>query len=84
HEHGVQNLTASGVLAESSNVGTVQIGDLVSDKSRYQMMKKLGLGEPTGIEMPGETGGLVPTPQEWDGRQRYTTMFGQGIAVSPL
>lgn len=84
HEHPVQQLTAAGVLAESSNVGTVQIGDLVSDKSRHQMMKKLGLGERSGIEMPGESAGILPSPASWDGRQRYTTMFGQGIATTPL
>lgn len=78
------NLTASGVLAESSNTGTVQIGQMVTDQQRYQMMKSLGLGQKTGIEMPGESAGIIGSPKSWDGRQRMTTMFGQGMACTPL
>ncbi|MDU0968583.1 MAG: penicillin-binding protein 2 [Actinomycetaceae bacterium] len=84
HEHGTLHLTAAGVLAESSNTGTVQLGDLVTDKDRWNMMRALGLGAKTGIEMPGEASGNIGTPEKWDGRQRYTTMFGQGMATSPL
>lgn len=84
HQHPTQRLTAAGVLAESSNTGTVQLGDKVSDKQRWDMMRALGLGARTGIEMPGETEGLISSPDKWDRRQRYTTMFGQGMAASPL
>lgn len=84
HKHGTLALTAAGVLAESSNTGTVQLGDRVSDKQRWEMMRALGLGSKTGIEMPGETAGMIGSPDKWDRRQRYTTMFGQGMATSPL
>ncbi|MDO4664888.1 MAG: penicillin-binding protein 2 [Actinomycetaceae bacterium] len=84
HEHGNMTMTANGILAESSNTGTVQIGDRVKDEDRYDMMLKLGLGAKTNIELPGETAGLLQKPQDWDGRQRYTTMFGQGMAASPI
>ena len=84
HPHPTMNLTASGVLAESSNTGTVQIGQMVTDQQRYQMMKALGLGQKTGIEMPGESAGIIGSPQNWDPRQRMTTMFGQGMACTPL
>lgn len=84
HSHPSLSLTASGVLAESSNTGTVQIGQKVSDQQRYQMMQSLGLGQKTGIEMPGESAGIIGSPKTWDGRQRFTTMFGQGMACTPL
>lgn len=84
HEHPVQYLTAAGVLAESSNTGTVQIGQRVDDKDRYNMMLKLGLGKRTGIEMPGESRGIIAKYNRWDRRQRLTTMFGQGMATTPL
>ena len=83
HSHPTLSLTASGVLAESSNTGTVQIGQKVSDQQRYQMMQSLGLGQKTGIEMPGESAGIIGSPKSWDGRQRFTTMFGQGMACTP-
>lgn len=84
HSHSTKRLTASGVLAESSNTGTVQIGQMVTDQQRYQMMKSLGLGQKTGIEMPGESAGIIGSPKSWDARQRMTTMFGQGMACTPL
>lgn len=83
-EHPTQRMTATGVLVESSNTGTVQIGQMVTDQQRYQMMKALGLGQKTGVEMPGESVGMIGKPEEWDGRQRMTTMFGQGMACTPM
>lgn len=84
HPHPTLALTASGVLAESSNTGTVQIGQMVTDKQRYQMMTGLGMGQKTGIEMPGESPGIIGSPDKWDSRQRMTTMFGQGMACTPI
>jgi len=82
--HPTEELTVAGILATSSNTGTVQIGDRMSDEERYAYFRAFGLGERTGIELPGETPGILGTPDTWDGRQRYTTMFGQGMAVNLL
>lgn len=84
HEHSGEVLTATGILAESSNTGTVLVGQTVSDEQRYTMMRGLGFGEPTGIELPGETGGSVRPDTEWLGRDRYVSMFGQSYSISPL
>lgn len=84
HEHETQSMTTAGVLAESSNVGTVQIGEKVSDDIRYDYMKRFGWGEATGIEMPAESEGIIYPPSSWDDRTRYTTMFGQGVAGTTL
>lgn len=80
--HGTQGLTAAGIIAQSSNVGIVQVGDLVKDSERYDKLRQVGFGKPTGIELPGESSGLLANYQDWDGRQRYTIMFGQGIAAT--
>lgn len=84
HEHAVEYLTSAQVLAESSNVGTVQIGEELDDTVRYQYMEKFGFGSLTGIEMPAESAGLLYAPSKWDDRTRYTTMFGQGYAGTSL
>ncbi|MBZ2199247.1 peptidoglycan D,D-transpeptidase FtsI family protein [Occultella gossypii] len=83
-EHPDQVLTPAGVLAESANTGTVNIGSLMSDATRYEYMQRLGWAEATGIGLPGESGGILAAPDDWDGRQRFTTMFGQGVAVTLL
>ncbi|WP_448760152.1 peptidoglycan D,D-transpeptidase FtsI family protein [Actinomyces oricola] len=84
HDHPVQQLTSAQVLVESSNVGTVQIGDTLSDETRYAYMEKFGWGSQTGVELPYEPDGLIYPPDQWDERTRYTTMFGQGVACSTL
>lgn len=83
-DHEVLDMTATGVLAASLNTGTVMIGEQMSDQTRYELFKRLGFGEITGIELPGESGGLLTEPETWDGRTRYTTMFGQGYALNAL
>ncbi|MGK2349322.1 peptidoglycan D,D-transpeptidase FtsI family protein [Actinomyces sp. W5033] len=84
HEHEVQRLTAAQVLAESSNVGTVQIGERVSDERRHHYIEAFGYNQLSGIELPGESSGLLSDWTEWDDRTRYTTMFGQGVAGTAL
>ncbi|MEE6274053.1 penicillin-binding protein 2 [Georgenia sp. MJ206] len=80
--HATEDMTVAGILATSSNTGTVQIGDLMSDEERYDYLRAFGFGQATGIGLPGETAGILAPPESWDGRQRYTTMFGQGMAVN--
>ena len=82
--HDTEEMTVAGILATSSNTGTVMIGDRISDEERYDYYRAFGLGERTGVELPGETPGILVPPESWDGRQRYTTMFGQGMAVNLL
>ena len=84
HPHGVQRLTLAGVLKNSSNVGTVQISETLSDQTRYDYLKAFGLGQSTGVGLPGESKGILHDPSKWTGRTKYTTSFGQGYAVTAL
>ncbi len=84
HDHDTEQLTATGILAESSNTGSVLVGQTVDDQDRYDMMRALGLGEPTGVELAGETAGVLTTPDHWVGRDRYVGMFGQSYMMSAL
>ena len=80
--HPTWERTVTGILAESSNTGTVMVGQLMSDETRYEYLRRFGLGQSTGLGLPGETRGILHAPEDWDGRTRYTTMFGQGLAVN--
>ncbi|MCD4549238.1 MULTISPECIES: peptidoglycan D,D-transpeptidase FtsI family protein [unclassified Schaalia] len=82
--HPVLNLTSTGILARSSNVGTMQIGETLTDEERYEFMRLLGFGEVTGIELPGETTGSLRPPDQWQGRDRFVTMFGQAYSMNAL
>ena len=84
HEHGVQKRTFAGVLAESSNTGTVQAGQLLTRQQRYDYLTRFGIGQPSGLEFPGETRGILAQPDDWDGRQQFAVLFGQGVSTNAL
>jgi cell division protein FtsI (penicillin-binding protein 3) len=84
HFHKTEQLTLTGVLAESSNTGILEIGKSVDYKVRYQYLEKFGLGSKTAIKFPGEGSGLLNELKDWDGVKKYVSMFGQGVSVTPI
>lgn len=70
-------LTLAGVLAESSNIGTVLASEKIGGKKLYEYLKKFGVGEPTGLDLPGEQTGYIPPPEEWSDTTFPTLAFGQ-------
>jgi cell division protein FtsI (penicillin-binding protein 3) len=86
HEHETQQLTLAGILAHSSNTGTVQVGEKIPRQVRYDYLRKFGFGEPTGLGLPGEEKGLLPPSDvsTWDARTQYTVLFGQSLAVNAV
>ncbi len=89
-DHGTEDLTLAGVLAESSNMGTImatgQLGrtQRQADQVLYSYLRKFGIGEPTGLDFPGETPGILARPQDWSTSQQYTIPFGQGLSVNAM
>ncbi len=84
HEHGLEQRTFAGVLAESSNTGTVQAGQQLTEQQRYDYLTRFGFGQPTGLGFPGESQGILAQPADWDGRQQYAVLFGQGVSTNAL
>jgi cell division protein FtsI (penicillin-binding protein 3) len=82
--HKTERLTYSEILARSSNVGTIKVAQLVGRGRLYTMLRKFGLGEPTGVEFPGESAGILTSPDKWSATDMATIPVGQGIAVTPL
>lgn len=82
--HPDQKLTFAGILAESSNTGTILAGNKLSEQQRYEYLKKFGFGTKSAIGFPAETSGILHPYQDWDGRTKYTVMFGQGIAANAI
>jgi cell division protein FtsI (penicillin-binding protein 3) len=62
----------------------VQIGSKLTPAQRYQYLTAFGLGQPTNVGLPGESGGILTPYQKWDGRQQYAVLFGQALAVTAL
>lgn len=85
--HSTEHLTLTGVLAESSNIGTIETTDTFGpdrDQILYQYLTKFGFGRPTGLNLPGESPGILAPPSKWSGSQRYTIPFGQGLSVNAV
>jgi cell division protein FtsI (penicillin-binding protein 3) len=81
--HGTEKLTLAGVLAQSSNIGTILAGEKISPETLHRYLRAFGLGESTGIGL-AESPGILAPPDQWSGSQRYTVMFGQGLSVNAL
>jgi cell division protein FtsI (penicillin-binding protein 3) len=82
--HGVEHLTFAGVLAKSSNVGTILASRTISEQQLYQTLRDFGFGEKTGLPLPGETPGLLKPPSQWSGTDRYPIAFGQSMSVNAV
>ena len=83
-QHGVEKLTVAGVLAKSSNTGTVQIGSRLTPEQRYKYLTAFGLGTKTNVGLPGESNGILADYKKWDGRQKYAVLFGQALSVTAI
>jgi cell division protein FtsI (penicillin-binding protein 3) len=82
--HPTERLTIAGILANSSNVGMVQVVQHVPPAVQYSYLRAFGLGKPTGLNLPGESNGILPAPAQWSGDTRYTLAFGQGVAANAV
>jgi len=80
--HGV--LPVWGVLAESSNVGTIKIALRLGEERYYKYIRAFGLGQQTGIELPGETRGITKPPSRWSKVSIAAISIGQEVGVSPI
>ena len=86
-EHGVIQLTLNGVLAKSSNIGTIMASELIGQDKFYEYLKRFGIGDMSGLNFPGESGGLLPdptNPNQWSGTTFPTLAFGQGLSVNAV
>ncbi|GGY52651.1 peptidoglycan D,D-transpeptidase FtsI family protein [Streptomyces omiyaensis] len=89
-DHPTWYLTLNGVLAKSSNIGTIlatgQLGKDQAESNRVLdgYLRRFGIGSPTGLGFPGETAGILAKPEDWSTSQQYTIPFGQGLSVNAL
>ncbi len=81
-EHGW--LSVKNILKLSSNIGAAKMGETIGGKKYYSYLKSVGFGDRTGIELPGESRGLLRNQSRWSGVTLHTVSFGQGMSVTPL
>jgi cell division protein FtsI (penicillin-binding protein 3) len=84
--HPTVRYTIAGILAHSSNVGMVQVAQHITPEQQYRFLRAFGLGSLSGLGLPGETKGLIPSPGSpgYYGDNRYEYAFGQGVGVTAV
>jgi cell division protein FtsI (penicillin-binding protein 3) len=82
--HPTEQLTATQILAQSSNIGTSEIAQGVGEQRLLAQVKLLGFGQSTGLNFPGESPGLLATAAQWEPTNYVSLPIGQVDAVSPL
>src|SRR5688500_19664070 len=85
HDHtAFGTLTISQALEKSSNVAAIKLGLRVGDPTMYEYIRRFGFGSKTGIELPGETVGLVRKVERWQASSIGSIAIGQEVGVTPV
>jgi cell division protein FtsI (penicillin-binding protein 3) len=84
HPRGPVTLTTAQILAQSSNVGAVTIGEKEGATRFSQWITRFGFGRPTGLDFPGEEQGIVPQLKDYSGSTMGNLPIGQGLSVTPM
>ncbi|MET0326545.1 MAG: penicillin-binding protein 2 [Ilumatobacteraceae bacterium] len=84
HQHGDDPMSVEEILVESSNIGTITVSETMGFEKQYDYMRAFGLGETTALNFPDENPGILNPWQTWEGTEKYTVAYGQGVASSPI
>jgi cell division protein FtsI (penicillin-binding protein 3) len=83
-DRGLGVVSVATALARSSDVAAVKLALKVGPDKFYQYIRNFGFGTRSGVELPGETRGLLRPPPRWSGSSIGSLAIGQEIAVTPL
>jgi cell division protein FtsI (penicillin-binding protein 3) len=82
--HPFGSLTIPEALAKSSNVAAIKLGIRVGDPTMYEYIRRFGFGAKTGIELPGETNGILRKVERWQPSSIGSIAIGQEVGVTPV
>ncbi|AZE59391.1 Peptidoglycan synthase FtsI precursor [Pseudomonas fluorescens] len=77
-------LDLTGILINSSNVGMSKVAFDIGGEAIYRLAQKIGLGQPTGLNFPGERVGNLPNYREWRKAETATLSYGYGLSVTAI
>jgi cell division protein FtsI (penicillin-binding protein 3) len=84
HPHATMTVSFAEIIAQSSNVGTIQVAQRLGDERLHAYLRRFGYGRPSGLGFPGETVGLLPDPSGWWESSLPTIAIGQGVSATLL
>jgi len=83
-DHDYDTLTFRQALEVSSNISFAKISDKIDKRRYYEYLRDFGLGNYTGIDLPGEVKGVLHTPEEWQVNSKRYMAFGYELTVTPI
>ncbi|WP_246081190.1 peptidoglycan D,D-transpeptidase FtsI family protein [Modestobacter altitudinis] len=83
-DHAVKKFTVTGVLAKSSNVGAIMLAREIGNSTLERYLRAFGIGSETGIELPGESAGILEPSADWTESRAANVPIGQGVSVTTL
>ncbi|WP_243710117.1 penicillin-binding protein 2, partial [Micromonospora sp. KC213] len=84
HPANGRQMSLAGMMAYSSNVGTIEIAEKLGRDRLIDYQKRFGLGQPTGVGMPGEASGRLLPAEEWSGSSYGSVPIGHSVDATPL
>ena len=82
--HAYGELSVNDILMKSSNIGAAKLAIKLGDQRFYEYIRRFGFGERTGINLPGEIGGIIHPPHKWAKIDISRIAMGQSVGVTPL
>ena len=77
-------MTLARIIAKSSNIGTMTVSRDLGAEKQEQYLRAFGFGDRSGLVFPGEAKGILEGADDWQGTERYTVAYGQGVAVTAV
>jgi cell division protein FtsI (penicillin-binding protein 3) len=84
HDHAPIDYTTTGILAKSSNVGTIMLARQVGDEKLEHYLRAFGIGSTTEVELPGESAGILEKSADWTQSRAANVPIGQGVSITTL
>jgi cell division protein FtsI (penicillin-binding protein 3) len=78
------DMNVRDIIAESSNIGTVLLAKSIGSQKLENYFRSFGFGSKSAVDFPGETAGLLPPASKWNGTQKATIAYGQGVGVTAV
>lgn len=82
--HKAPRMNLADIIRYSSNIGIVEFGNRLTPREKFETLRDIGLGMPTGLPLPGESDGALRTPADWSGQSSASVVMGYEVAVTPL
>ena len=84
YPHGLEDMSVRKIIVDSSNVGTLMIGQTIGPDKLHDYLKSFGFGAKSAIDFPGETKGILQSSDKWAGAKKFTTSYGYGYSATAL